>query len=167
MFRLWFISIRLFGKTSFDNFVNPQNTSSKCKMLKKLFQLLLYPPDNLSPILCHAHVSWTWWTSSTGHVAVTEPFPDRVVVANWLKSHTRGMVPGVAPPSPTARFGHPGDVHSGLLKPISLFPWLRNGPIGPKVSYPNKKKYLKEITHLRHFSKTWSMIFTIVLHSLF
>ena len=31
-----------------------------------------------------------------------------VVVANWLKSHTRGMVPGVAPPSPTARFGPPG-----------------------------------------------------------
>ena len=26
------------------------------------------------------------------------------------------MVPGVAP-SPTARLGHPGDVHSGLLKP--------------------------------------------------
>ena len=33
-FRLWFISIRLFGKTPFDNFVNPQNTSSKGKMLK-------------------------------------------------------------------------------------------------------------------------------------
>ena len=63
-----------------------------------------------------------------------EPFPGRVVVATWLKGHTRGMVPGVAPPSPTARLGHPGDVHSGLLKPISLFPWLRNGPIGPKVS---------------------------------
>ena len=62
-----------------------------------------------------------------------------VVVATWLEGHTRGMVPGVAPPSPTARLGHPGDVHSGLLKPISLFPWLRNGPIAPKVSYPNKK----------------------------
>ena len=64
----------------------------------------------MSPILCHAHVSWTWWTSSTGHVAVTEPFPGRVVVATWLKGQTRGMVPGVAPPSPTARLGHPGDV---------------------------------------------------------
>ena len=27
------------------------------------------------------------------------------------------MAPGVAPPSPTARLGHSGDVHSGLLKP--------------------------------------------------
>ena len=47
--------------------------------------------------------------------------------------------------SPTARLGHPGDVHSGLLKPISFFPWLHNGPIGPKVSYPDKKSRLKEI----------------------
>ena len=62
-----------------------------------------------------------------------------VVVATWLEGHTRGMAPGVAPPSPTARLGHPGDVHSGLLKPISFFPWLRNGPIGAKVSYPIKK----------------------------
>ena len=64
-----------------------------------------------------------------------------VVVATWLEGHTRGMAPGVAPPSPTALLvlGHPGDVHCGLLKPISFFPWLRNGVIGPKVSYPNKK----------------------------
>ena len=62
-----------------------------------------------------------------------------VVVATWLEGYTRGMVAVVALPSPTARLGHPGDVHSGLLKPISFLPWLRNGPIVPKVSYPNKK----------------------------
>ena len=65
--------------------------------------------------------------------------PPAVVVETWLEGHTRGVAPGVAPPSPTARLGHPGDVHSGLLKLISFFPWLRNGPIGAKVSYPNKK----------------------------
>ena len=99
---------------------------------------MLYPPDNLSPILCHAHVSRAWWTSSTGHVAVTEPFPGsggRDLAGGSLTRHGAG----VARPSPTARLGHPGDVHSGLLKPISFFPWLRNGPIGPKVSYPDKK----------------------------
>ena len=33
-----------------------------------------------------------------------------VVVATWdaLEGHTRCMTPGVAPPSPTARLGHPG-----------------------------------------------------------
>ena len=65
--------------------------------------------------------------------------PPAVVVETWLEGHTRGVAPGVAPPSPTARLGHPGDVHSGLLKLISFFRWLRNGPIVPKVSYPNKK----------------------------
>ena len=61
--------------------------------------------------------------------------PPAVVVVTWLGGHTRGMAPGVEPP--TARLGHPGDVHFGPLKPISFIPWFRNGPIGPKGSYKN------------------------------
>ena len=33
------------------------------------------PLSSRSPILCHAHVSRAKWTSSTGHVAVSEPSP--------------------------------------------------------------------------------------------
>ena len=51
-------------------------------------------------------------------------------------SHTRGAV--AAPPK--ARLGHPGDVHIGLLKPISFIPWFRNSPIGPEGPYPSQTK---------------------------
>ena len=33
---------------------------------------------------------------------------------------------------------HPGDVHFGLLKPISFIPWLRNDQNWPKGPYPNQ-----------------------------
>ena len=48
------------------------------------------------------------------------------------------MAPVVEPP--TARLGHPFDVHFDPLKPISFIPWLSNGPNGPKGSsdYSNK-----------------------------
>ena len=41
---------------------------------------------------------------------------------------------------PKVSLGHPGDVHFGLLKPISFIPWLRNGQIWPKGPYPNQTK---------------------------
>ena len=70
--------------------------------------------------LCHAPVSRVWWTSSTGHVAVTEPSPGsggqpglRATRAAWR----RWWQPS------KASLGHPGDVHFGLLKPISFIPW--------------------------------------------
>ena len=47
-----------------------------------------------------------------------------------------------------ARLDHPGDVHFGLLKPISFIPWLWNGQVWPKGPYPNqtKKKKRSKIT---------------------
>ena len=39
-----------------------------------------------------------------------------------------------------ASLDHPGDVHFGLLKPISFIPWLWNGQVWPKVPYPNQTK---------------------------
>ena len=42
------------------------------------------------------------------------------------------------------RLDHPGDVHFGLLKPISFIPWLRNGQNWPKGPYPNQKKIKKK-----------------------
>ena len=39
-----------------------------------------------------------------------------------------------------ARLDHPGDVHFGLLKPISFIPWLWNGQVWPKGPYPNQTK---------------------------
>ena len=56
----------------------------------------------------------------------------------WRAWHGTGMAPGVEPP--TARLGHPVDVHFGPLKLISFIPWLLNGPIWPKGSYPNQTK---------------------------
>ena len=41
---------------------------------------------------------------------------------------------------PKASLGHPGDVHFGLLKPISFIPWLWNGQVWPKGPYPNQTK---------------------------
>ena len=79
-----------------------------------LIQFLLYPPDILSPILCHAHVSPG--LVDVVHRACGEPSP-AVVVGAW-QGHIRGMASGVAPP--TARLGHPGDVHFDPLKPISF-----------------------------------------------
>ena len=105
-----------------------------------MFQIILYPPDILSPVLCHAHVSRALWTSSTGHVAVSEPSPGgpAVVVATWLESHYRSMALRVAPYA--ASLGHFVDVYFGLLKPISFIQWLCNGPIGPNGSYPSQTK---------------------------
>ena len=100
-----------------------------------LNQILLHPPDNLSSIFCHAHVSRAWWTSFTGHVAVAEPSP-AVVVATWLEGHTRGTASVVTPP--TARLGHQDDAHFGLLKHIFIIPCPRNCPIGPKGPYPSQ-----------------------------
>ena len=67
----------------------------------------------------------------------------RAVPRQWWsrpgwRATTRGMALVVAPP--TARLGHWSDVQFGLLKPISFIPWLHNGPIGPKGSYPNRTK---------------------------
>ena len=42
-----------------------------------------------------------------------------------------------------ARLDHPGDVHFGLLKPISFIPWLWNGQVWPKGPYPNQTKKTK------------------------
>ena len=39
-----------------------------------------------------------------------------------------------------ARLDHPGDVHFGLLKPISFIPWLWNGQVWPKGPYPYQTK---------------------------
>ena len=47
--------------------------------------------------------------------------------STWPEGHARGMAPVVATSKPKASLGHPGDVHFGLLKPISFIPWLRNG----------------------------------------
>ena len=58
-------------------------------------QILLYPQDNLSPVLCHAPVSRAWWTSSTGHVTVTRAVP-RQWWSTWPEGHSRGMAPVVA-----------------------------------------------------------------------
>ena len=58
-------------------------------------QVLLYPQDNLSPVLCHAPVSRAWWTSSTGHVTVTRAVP-RQWWSTWPEGHSRGMAPVVA-----------------------------------------------------------------------
>ena len=63
--------------------------------LPKKNQILLYPQDNLSPVLCHAPVSRAWWTSSTGHVKVTRAVP-RQWWSTWPEGHTRGMAPVVA-----------------------------------------------------------------------
>ena len=41
---------------------------------------------------------------------------------------------------PKASLDHPGDVHFGLLKPISFIPWLWNGQVWPKGPYPNLTK---------------------------
>ena len=57
-------------------------------------QILLYPQDNLSPVLCHAPVSRAWWTSSTGHVTVTRAVP-RQWWSTWPEGHSRGMAPVV------------------------------------------------------------------------
>ena len=70
-------------------------------------QVLLYPQDNLSRVLCHALVSRAWWTSSTGYVAVARAAPGsgrpglRVTHAAWR----RWWQP------PKASLGHPGDVY--------------------------------------------------------
>ena len=58
-------------------------------------QILLYPQNNLSPVLCHAPVSRAWWTSSTGHVTVTRAVP-RQWWSTWPEGHSRGMAPVVA-----------------------------------------------------------------------
>ena len=58
-------------------------------------QILLYPQDNLPPVLCHAPVSRAWWTSSTGHVTVTRAVP-RQWWSTWPEGHSRGMAPVVA-----------------------------------------------------------------------
>ena len=58
-------------------------------------QILLYPQDNLFPVLCHAPVSRAWWTSSTGHVTVTRAVP-RQWWSTWPEGHSRGMAPVVA-----------------------------------------------------------------------
>ena len=47
-----------------------------------------------------------------------------------------------------ARLDHPGDVHFGLLKPISFIPWLWNGQVWPKGPYPNRTE--KKYRVLRH-----------------
>ena len=71
------------------------------------FSFCFIPPDNLSPILYHAHVSRTWWTSesSTGHVAVTEPFTG---------SGGRDLAGG-----PHTRHGAGGGTHLLVLQPGS------------------------------------------------
>ena len=66
-----------------------------CLMAFHSCQILLYPQDNLSPVLCHAPVSRAWWTSSTGHVAVTRAAP-RQWWLTWPEGHTLGMAPVVA-----------------------------------------------------------------------
>ena len=43
-----------------------------------------------------------------------------------------------------ARLDHPGDVHFGLLKPISFIPWLWNGQVWPKGPYPSQTKKNKK-----------------------
>ena len=43
---------------------------------------------------------------------------------------------------PKASLGHPGDVHFGLLKPISFIPWFRNDQNWPKGPYPNQTKHI-------------------------
>ena len=58
-------------------------------------QILLYPQDNLSPVLCHAPVSRAWWTSSAGHVTVTRAVP-RQWWSTWPEGHSCGMAPVVA-----------------------------------------------------------------------
>ena len=60
----------------------------------------------------------------TGHVAVTEPSPGSGGRPGLRDTHAawrRWWQP------PKASLDHPGDVHFGLLKPISFIPWLRNG----------------------------------------
>ena len=47
---------------------------------------------------------------------------------------------------PKASLGHPGDVHFGLLKPISFIPWSRNGQVWPKGPYPNQTKNKNKIS---------------------
>ena len=60
------------------------------------------------------------------------------LVATWMEGHTRGIVARWH--SYSQARPHPGDVHFGPIKPIFFKPWLRNGPIGPKGSYPNQTK---------------------------
>ena len=64
---------------------------SRLLPVKPPSQILLYPQDNLSPVLCHAPVSRAWWTSSTGHVTVTRAVP-RQWWSTWPEGHSRGMV---------------------------------------------------------------------------
>ena len=68
------------------------------------------------------------------------PAARRARWSTWPEGHTRGMAPVVA--RPTVRLGHPVDVYFGPLKPIFFISWLRNGPIGPKGSYPNQTKQI-------------------------
>ena len=116
----------------------PPRFPLRYRLLRKLqnyfsckVQILLHPADILSPILCQAHVSLDqvvvdhrvgmWWSPSR---------PPAVVVATWLKGHHRGMAPGV---TPTARLGHPVQVHCGPLKPISCDPI---SSMWPRMTYP-------------------------------
>ena len=130
--------------TKIEQVVYISNDASRRKNTLTPFssQILLFPLDYLSPILCHARVSWAYWMSSAGHVAVSEPSPGSDGRDGNLGRHltggphTCGMTPVEAPPK--VRPGHPGYVHFGLLKPISIIPRFRSGPIGPKGPYLNQ-----------------------------
>ena len=70
-----------------------------------------------------------------GTVAVSEPYPGSGGRPGWRATHAawRRWLHPLKSASATG-----GDVHFGLLKPLSFIPWLRNGSIGPKASYPNQ-----------------------------
>ena len=88
-----------------------------------------YPRSSVTPALAGCRPSGMWRSPCR---------PPAVVVPTWLEGHTRhdadvALQPVMAPAK--VRPGHQGEVHFGLLKPISFIPWFRNGPIGP---YPNQ-----------------------------
>ena len=56
-----------------------------------------------------------------------------------------------------ARLDHPGDVHFGLLKPISFIPWLWNGQVWPKGPYPNQTKK-------KTFCRAWDQCRIMAVH---
>ena len=109
----------------------------------QLVQILLYPQDNLSEVLCHTPLAGPSGRRPPGMWRSPEPSPGsggrpglRATHAAWRRLWQ----------PPKASLDHPGDVHFGLLKPISFIPWLRKGQNWPKGSYPNQTKPNVQVT---------------------
>ena len=94
--------------------------------------------------------------------------PLAVVVATWLKvTHAAWRRAGavVAPPIYIIQPGSATRATStsaySVLRPIIFIPWLRNGHIGLKVSYRNKKRLRKEISYSLRGSEEWHRRFQV------